>query len=54
MLTADEIALYRRLIHRDATEYLCKTCLAKEFRIDEKELDKKIEYYKSIGCTLFV
>jgi len=53
-LVCDEIAIYRRLIHRDAEEYLCKACLARELGVDEAEIDKKIEHFKSIGCTLFL
>ena len=53
-LLCDEIAIYRRLIHRDAQEYLCKKCLADELGVQEAEIDKKIEHFKSIGCTLFL
>ena len=53
MLLSDEIAIYRKLIYRDAEEYLCKKCLASELRVDEAELDRKIEYFRRIGCTLF-
>ena len=54
MLLCDEIAIYRRLIYRDAQEYLCKKCLACELKVEETEIDKKIEHFKSIGCTLFL
>ncbi len=53
-LTADEIALYRKLIYRDAEDYLCKTCLSQKMRVSEEELACKIEHFKKIGCTLFV
>lgn len=53
MLLFDEIAVYRRLIYRDAEEYLCKSCLAQYLKVEEQEIDKKIEHFKSIGCTLF-
>lgn len=52
-LSCDEMAVYRRLVYRDASEFLCKKCLAKEFDISEAEIDKKIAYFKSVGCTLF-
>ena len=52
-LLADEIAIYRRLIYRDAEEFLCKACLAAELKVDMCEIDKKIEHFKRIGCTLF-
>ena len=54
ILLLDEIAIYRRLIYRDAEEYLCKACLARSLKVDEKEIDKKIEHFRSIGCTLFI
>ncbi len=53
-LISDEIAIYRRLIYRDADEYLCKTCLAEKMKTTEAEIEKKIEHFKSIGCTLFL
>ena len=52
-LSCDEMAIYRRLVYRDAEEFLCKKCLAAEFKIDEAEIDTKIAHFKSIGCTLF-
>ena len=52
-LSSDEIAIYRRLIYRDADEYLCKACLAEKMKTTEAEIEKKIEHFKSIGCTLF-
>ena len=52
-LLSDEIAIYRRLIYRDAEEYLCKTCLAQKMKVSEQEIDRKIEHFKKIGCTLF-
>ena len=54
MLLLDEIAIYRRLIYRDAEEFLCKKCLAEDMNVSETEIDKKIEHFKSIGCTLFL
>ena len=52
-LSCDETAVYRRLVYRDATEFLCKKCLAAEFKITEEDIDKKIAHFKSVGCTLF-
>ena len=54
MLLMNEIAIYRRLIHREAEEYLCKKCLAASLGVSEEDIDKKIEHFKSIGCTLFI
>ena len=52
-LTSDEVAIYRRLIYRDAEEYLCKAWLAETMKTTETEIERKIEHFKSIGCTLF-
>lgn len=53
MLSFDEIAIYRRLIYREAEEFFCKNCLAAELKVDVAEIDKKIEHFRNIGCTLF-
>ena len=53
-LTADEIAVYRKLVDRMAEKFLCKTCLAAYFEVSEDKIDKKIEQFKRIGCLLFV
>ncbi len=52
-LKSDEIAIYRRLIHREAEEYLCKECLAKFLGVPTEVIDQRILYFKKIGCTLF-
>ncbi|MBQ8404533.1 MAG: hypothetical protein IJX55_08965 [Clostridia bacterium] len=54
ILLLDEIAIYRRLICRDAEEYLCKNCLAVSLKVGVEEIDKKIEHFRNIGCSLFI
>ncbi len=53
LLTKDETALTRKLINRGATEFFCLSCLANRFQLSEEILHKKIEEFKSMGCTLF-
>ena len=53
-LTVDEIAVYRKMVNREADKFLCKTCLAAYFEVGEDKIDKKIEQFKRIGCLLFV
>ena len=53
ILERDEIAIYRRLIHREAEEYLCKECLAAFLGVPVAVIDSRIAYFKKIGCTLF-
>ncbi|HIW59229.1 MAG TPA: hypothetical protein H9880_05000 [Candidatus Anaerobutyricum avicola] len=52
-VSKDEIALTKKLINRGTTKYYCISCLAKAFEVTEQDLQKKIQYYKEIGCTLF-
>ena len=52
-LSGDEVAIYRRLIYRDASEYMCKACLAKYLGVPEEVIDVRIAYFKKIGCALF-
>ena len=49
----DEVAIYRRLIHREAEEYLCRECLAGVLGVPAEVIDSRIAYFKKIGCTLF-
>ena len=52
-LVNDEIALYKRMVNRGASEYLCLTCFAAYFRVTEDLLKEKIEHFREMGCTLF-
>lgn len=54
-LGGDELAIYRKLVNRGATEFLCIDCLADYFGCSRKELEDRIKYYRESGeCTLFV
>ena len=53
MLTADEIAIYKRLVSRAAEKFQCKTCLAKDMKVEESDIDRKIDFFRRHGCTLF-
>lgn len=52
-LVSDEIAVYRKMVDRGASRYLCKTCLAAWFDVPEEKIDKKIEQFRRQGCLLF-
>lgn len=52
-LLPDEIGLYKRIVNRGATEYLCMTCLAEKFECSEELLKRKIEHFRNMGCLLF-
>lgn len=54
-LSGDELAIYRKLVNRGATEFLCIDCLAEFFKCDRSEIEARIKYYRESGtCTLFV
>ncbi len=53
-LTADDIALFRKLICREAEEYMCISCLAEDLGIPRQKLDELVDYYHRTGiCCLF-
>ena len=52
-LLPDEIGLYKKIVNRGATEYLCMTCLADKFECSEELLKRKIEHFRNMGCLLF-
>lgn len=53
-LTKDEIALTKKLISRNAIEYLCIDCLASYLCTTTEALVEKIEQFKDEGCELFI
>lgn len=52
-LEKDEIAIYKRMVNRGATEYLCIGCMAAYFNVGEDLIREKIEHFRKMGCTLF-
>lgn len=52
-LESDEIALHKRIFNRGAEKFMCIDCCAEYLNIPVDMLEEKIEYFKSIGCTLF-
>ncbi len=54
VLTADDIALFRKLICREAEEYMCISCMAEDFGMPRQKLDDLVDYYHRTGvCCLF-
>ena len=47
------MAIYRRLVYREAGECLCIECLSGYLGVSKAVIEQKIEYFKKIGCTLF-
>lgn len=53
-LCGDEIALYKKLVWRAASEYLCLGCLADDLRTTPQKLQAQIDWYHRMGvCSLF-
>lgn len=52
-LNKDCIALNKKLLNSDITEFLCLECLADNFDCTVEDLLIKIEEFKEEGCTLF-
>ena len=53
-LSKNEIALTKKLISRNAVEFLCIECLAFYIGTTVEELEDKIEQFKEEGCGLFL
>ncbi len=52
-LRKDWIALNKKLINPDITEFACLSCLSDDFDCTIVDLEIKIEEFKEQGCTLF-
>ncbi|MBP3922174.1 MAG: hypothetical protein IJF09_07635 [Ruminiclostridium sp.] len=53
-LGGDDIAIYRKLVTRNADEFLCIDCLADFYKTTRQAIEERIDYYRKSGeCTLF-
>lgn len=53
-LFADDIAIHRKLILRNADKFFCIDCLGKHLGCTRQEIERLIKYYRESGqCTLF-
>jgi len=53
-LFTDDIAIYLKLVSRNAQEFLCIDCLGAHLKCGRKPIEERIEYYKKSGhCVLF-
>lgn len=54
VLLADDIAIYMKLVTRNATEFLCIDCLGKKLKCGRGPIEERIRYFRESGnCTLF-
>lgn len=54
ILTKDEIGFHKKLYNRGAASYFCIDCSSQYLDIPVTLLQKKIEEFKAMGCTLFL
>jgi len=53
-LKPDEIAIYMKLVTRNARKFLCIDCLSVKLKCERRMIDERIKYYRESGnCTLF-
>lgn len=52
-LEGDEIGLNRKIVNRQATQFLCISCLADHFKTSEAALCDYIDRQRANGCALF-
>ena len=53
LLTNDAIGVYKKMVNRFATEFLCVACLAQKFECETTLIENKIQQFKELGCALF-
>lgn len=53
-LVKDEIALCKKMLGKNAKQFLCLNCLSEHLNTDQSILLEKIEQFKEEGCTLFL
>ena len=53
-LNGDEIALYQKMVRRDAEAFLCLDCQASDYGATREKLQRLIDYFHRTGiCSLF-
>ena len=53
-LEPDEIAIYKKMINRGATEFMCIDCLADYYQVSRKAIEERIKFYRESGtCMMF-
>lgn len=53
-LSKDEIALCKKLIGLEPTDFYCINCLAEFLECSVEDLEIKMQEFKEEGCTLFL
>jgi len=54
ILVKDHVALSKKLLGRNITQFYCISCLAKFLECEINDLEIKIMEFKEQGCALFL
>ena len=54
VLKKDEIALCKKLLSEDTSDFMCLDCFAEYWGCSRADLEIKISEFKEQGCILFV
>lgn len=53
-LAPDDIAIYLKLVSRNAKDFMCIDCLGEKLKCGRGPIEERIKYYRESGnCTLF-
>ena len=52
-LDAIDVGAFRKLINRNANEYMCRNCLATDLEWSREHLDAVVLMYRKRGCLFF-
>ena len=53
-LGCDDVAIYRKMVLRCATEFMCIDCLAEYLGVSRQAIEERICFYRETGsCALF-
>jgi hypothetical protein len=54
LLSGDDVALYKKLVFREAEQFLCLDCMASGLSEPREKLEELIRYFHRTGtCVLF-
>ena len=50
----DDVAIYRKMVLRCGTEFMCIDCLAEYLGVSRQAIEERIRFYRETGsCALF-
>ena len=48
-----DVGCYRKIINREARDFLCRSCLCRDIGWTEERMDRAIQWFREQGCLLF-